>query len=436
VTVAHLREPPADEAAVRAALRNREGSIVFRGRFATRRGETCVLEETSSRLLVAAMEVEVAQEASIADPRSALFITGVRVAVHCRPLTGDTAVTSLSLHLSGEPDVEEVRTSSGTIHLPEVPFLSLFGALLLTEGRPELLLVPHPFEEGTLAVLVRLSSLPAYPEGSPRLLDLAAVAGWPDAKQVWQPAGSFVSVSRPDTGQPTAPEREEGYHVSGRLDDLLREGSEYRRIGLDLVAVGGKPEDAARRADPLLAGVAASRSILRRSVLTLPWEQLVAAPWFDPATGEVDLEASALAGWREDLRLPHLATTPLILMDGIYRRFLAREDVEIAQAAAILKPIAGTHVEGESLLAVGEEGAERLSVNSSASELLGRTRRELSVRKDVVGRREAERDHFVDLLDTRESDLRLTIGRDPVVAVRRTGDRAILTVWSRDHSPR
>ena len=121
------------------------------------------------------------------------------------------------------------------------------------------------------------------------------------------------------------------------LARLEKTGVEAHGIGLNTVALVGS-EEARGRAERVLASCLTEVGLARASI-ELPWEELATRDWFDPVSGEI--ERSALPRAEEDFRFVVLESTPLVLMRGVWSRFLAEVDVEIAQAAAIFEPIIG-----------------------------------------------------------------------------------------------
>ena len=136
------------------------------------------------------------------------------------------------------------------------------------------------------------------------------------------------------------------------------------------------------------------------------------------------------AGYQPDdsfpMRVPVLDGTTTLVHAGVWRLFLAGEGVEIAQAAAIHQPITGAYFEGE---AFRMTGARSTRVEQATSRLVGRERREIDVQKDVLGRRERERSHLVDILRTLDTRRNLTVGPRGATTVRREEEEAVVEVW-------
>jgi hypothetical protein len=431
VAAHRLDSPPTGAEEALAALDRGEGEPLFAFRLETRRGGITLAQDLSTRTFLSGLKAEVAQEASIAEPQPALLVTGNRVAVHCRPISSRAAVATLSLQISRLTGIDAVRTASGPVDLPEVRLLSFYGAIRLTKGQPRLLLFDHPFGEGSLAVLVTLSSVPDA-DGLPcALVDLAALAGWPDAAKTHFAAG-VRGVEAEPRPTPVTPTREDGYTASEEMTEWLGQGgTDAWVLSPNLVAVTGEAKLVEEKIAELHRALARGEGLLRRAVLRKKWGQLTREAWFDAATGELDVDRSAREEWHTDLRLPFLAHTPVLLLRGTWRRFLVGQKVEIAQAAAVFQPQVGTLFEGEALCLARSEHDPTPSISRTTSRLVDYERRELPVRKDVLGRRTAEGDHLVDLLGTSESFQEIRLDGRKAVSLRRVGDEAVVEMWGR-----
>jgi len=153
-------------------------------------------------------------------------------------------------------------------------------------------------------------------------------------------------------------------------------------------------------------------------------------PWaeFDPAVEKHDPSTLTERTFNRIL-MPLTTASPLLIMSGTYRHFLAGLETEVANGSAIAVPRIGTHFEGESIFAeIEADGAIR--VHRTVSRLLDREMRELSVRRDIEGTRSDDRRQFVDLLKTADSLSRLLISK-LVNETRREGDVAVVEAWAR-----
>lgn len=124
--------------------------LVFAARFALRRGERSGRDELTDQRFVMSHDPEVAQAAAISEPIVGRLRTGRRVHVSARPLSNDAAAISLSVGLSHSPGrMGTTETATGTLDLPETPFLSLTTDLRLEVGDSEILVVGNPLSDGS-----------------------------------------------------------------------------------------------------------------------------------------------------------------------------------------------------------------------------------------------------------------------------------------------
>jgi hypothetical protein len=411
--------PPGEGAKAAAAWRREHaGSLLWTGRFETTRGETVELSRLAERTIVHELNTEVAQYAAIGEPKIAKLATGRRVAVQCRPVSRDEAAVLLSVHRS-QPDgpQDPVTTATGSLDLPVVRFVSLVTSLRVRVGQTRTLLVDDLRPGRALVVLVTLESQDV-PETA--LVDRAALRGQPELLDLWRPAG--VSPEPDPEGGPSGLVEA----TEGALSRLLARPENVLHDVTPLVALAASPERAAAlREIP-------ERGVLTRRVRRLPWSSLVRAPWFDAATGAVDVEGLAAdAGPSVESRLsaPLHAATPLLVQRGVWRRVLAGLSCEIAQGAAILGPVAMDLLDGESVLAVLRP--EGIEVVRSTFRLRDLGRGPVEIRRDIDGRRTASRGHRLDRLRGDESRTRLLLGEGGLVDLRREGDDVVIEVWGR-----
>lgn len=432
-----------DAALVARRLEDGTADLLWIERFDLHRGEGALRESLTDRSFVLDLDTEVAQQASIADPISAVLRTGRRVFIACRSLSGEEAVVTLSLGLSHLPDdirVEQLAT--GTLDLPEVPFLSLTTDIRLARGATEVIVVDHPFEPGLLAVLVSLGDVPAAEDLPFTLVDLAALAGNPDVAATFQETGV---VSEDDYGRNgydeaygPGPNTLRNEAVDSLVQGLEDAGLNVVQLSPAVVAFTGSAA-ARARAEGLLSRAGTALTVARRT-FRLPWSRLQRSSWFDPVTGTVDAGTLARAVAPDEgleragtVVAPMAGGTPFLLRSGTWRRFLAAMDVEIAQGAAIIDPVVRSHFEGEALLVRRSSmgGSDALTVVRSGCVLLDLETRELDVRMDIEGSRFNERDHRIDILTTAVTCGRFPLRKKGTSDVRRVGDEAVIDCWSR-----
>jgi hypothetical protein len=399
-----------DPAALAASLAKTPDRPVWTARFATIRGRTAIRESVTSHPFVMGHEAQLAQWAAIVQPVTGVLITGRRLAVQCRPLSSHEAAVTLSLHVSADPGgMEPVNLPGGTIHLPEVEFLSVLAEMRLAPGKPQAILLPHPTRDGHLAVVVTVDGLPSDEDRPVGLFDVLALTG--------HPGRAIPVVSESDGGdEPDAAGREGAVFARLlRIEDL---GYGVEDLSHAVHCVMGKPAEKRKIAQMLASrGV---RVVLRRERRSLPWLDLLKRPDFDPIRGTVDAGAGA-----PDSRLlaPLVSGTPLQFLRGTWRRRLADLTAGTAQGAGIVSPVVKSHFEGESFRAwrVGEG----VSIHRKTTVLLSRERRDLRVFKDVEGRRGKEAGHLIDAFRVAETSARLHLGGGTTVDLRREGDRAV-----------
>ncbi len=419
--------------------------LLWTGRFDLRRGEGGLRESLTERSFVCSHDAPVAQDASITEPRTALLRTGRRVFVSCRPVSGTEALVTLSLGLSRAPgEIREVQVATGSIDLPEVPFLSLTTDLRLAAGTSDVILVDHPFEPGLLAVVVSLLDLTPSDDLPFALVDLAALVGHPDAVDAFSTLG--VGVLPGEMPRPGGYDEEYGPASDERRKEIVSsllaalEETGVQVVGLSPVVVAIAGSAAAReRAQGILAR-ADTHGRVTRLAYRLPWSELAAAAFFDPLTGAVATDVLLRAAEQGEglertgtLVAGMAGRTHLLLLRGTWRRFLESMEVSIAQGAALVRPVVGTYVDGEVIVVrpgdVG--GRSRPWLSRSSSALLGLDTRDLEVRRDIMGERSDEWGHKFDVLHTADAHARFALDEEGSTDLHRVGETAVIHIWSR-----
>ena len=396
---------------------SREGAgKIWSGRFDLTRGRMIVQGQTEVRRLVGRLAAEIAMNAAIVSPIVETLTTGTRVGVACHPLSGERALITLSAHVSRAPaEMRSVRTFSGTVDLPEVPFVSVFTTFVAKVGTPVRIVVPAPAFGGPVTMEVTVSALPA--EAPPGLVDLAPFTGFADAALYRTPAGTLDSSWLSDHDD-IEPDWSRG--IERPQSVLERDGVEVAAIIGTLFELGGDATSVAECRRELLG-------FLREAVLTrlageLAWDAI------DPLDVAAGAESqSERPGDR--VSLPLTGAAPALVMTGTLRRFLASVETEVAGGMAIVHPVTGSLFEGESIVAqLHQDGT--IGVERTICRLLGRETREVPVHRDIEGLRTADGDQFLDHLRTEDGRSQLRIA-DEVTEVRREGGVAVVSRWSR-----
>ena len=426
-------------------VRSAPKSLLWTGRFELRRGEGGLREEVAERSFVFAHNADVAQHASIVELMTASLRTGRRVYVSSRPVSGEAAQLTLSVGLSRAPDeIRAVETSSGPIDLPEVAFFSLTTSLRVTVGASSVVVVDSPFGPGRIAVVVSLLQIAPSDDTPFSLVDLAALAGHPDVVDAAPALGVGVlahDAQRPggydDEYGPTADERR-GELITALLETLEGTGARVVQLSPAVVAIGG-PADARARVLSILSR-ADTQGRISRQTYRVPWNELVTTPGFDPITGEITAAELSEGAKGSDavertgpLALPVSGHTPLLLTSGTWRRFLEGMEVEIAEGAAVVRPVVGTYVAGEAIVMRPHDSAlwRQPQITLARSEILGLVPRDLEVRRDIMGKRTDLSGHKLDILHTADSQVSILLVAPGATTLDRVGATSVIHLWSR-----
>jgi hypothetical protein len=419
-----------DAAAVKTALAAGEAHVLASGRLAGRRGESLDLDEVRSTRIAAAGSIEAASYSSVCSPVIQTLVTGLRLRLTCRPLSPDRAAVTLGLMLTGTPEpLEEVRVGGTTIDLPAVPLVSLFTGLEIGKGESAVVAVSHPSESGSVAVVVTAEELlppPAAGELPFDLVDLAAAVGYPDARDALPPIGAFSREAESTSDDPSSTDRQDE-RIQELADRLEGFGLTVHQLTDRVAALTGPP--AARVAGrELLAELSAGGRLSLREA-RLPWEEATRAPWFDPLTGRLTAPAAAKGlEWLGAVErgpgfsAPVRGGTPLLILRGTWRRFVAGIRSQTADGAAVLGPRVAERLDGIVIRATRR--GDGLVVERAASVLLSRQARILAARTDENGVHREVSDQRVDAIRAAESRARFRLGAGEHSDLRREAGRA------------